>query len=117
MVLLFNSKNICMKKSLIYIIALAIAIILLNNRNKHNNAYDEHFIPYNIKSFDVWVYNDDTDKEYYAGNVKTDYYNAKNRLCDAQDLAYKFAKSHHLKNWNYLCCTVTKSSNCVTKVR
>ena len=110
MVLLFNSKSICMKKSLIYTIVLAIAIILLNNRNKHNNAYDEHFISYNIKSFDVWVYNDDTDKEYYAGNVKTDYYNA-------QNLAYKVAKLHRLKNWNYLCCTVTKSSNCITKVR
>jgi len=99
-----------MKKILLILIVLILVLY-------KDNACDKNFIPYGIRSFDVWVYNDDTDKEYYAGNVTTDYLNAQTKLNDAQLLAYDFAEAHHLKNWNYLCCTVTNSSNCVTKIR
>ena len=93
-----------------------ILIFILSGCNKPQ-AYDEYFIPYDIKAFDVWVYNNKADKEYYAGYVPTDYSSAQDRLSDAQLLAYDFAKSKKLKNWDYVCCTVTNQSSCVTKVR
>lgn len=81
------------------------------------NAYDEDFIPYNIIAFDVYVYNTKTDKEYYVGSIETNYFNAQEDLSDAQSMAYDFAESRHLKNWDYICYTVTDSSDCVTSVK
>jgi hypothetical protein len=85
--------------------------------DENYRACDKNYIPYDIEAFDVWVYNDKTDKEYYAGRITTNYNNAQQRLSDAQSLAYDFADSKNLKDWSYICCTVNSSSNCVTKVR
>ncbi len=93
------------------------SLILLSGCSFSGNSYDENFIPYGIKGFDVWVYNDNTDKEYYAGRVTTNYSQAQEKLSDAQRLAYDIAEAKYLKDWSYICCTVTNSSNCVTKVR
>jgi len=102
----------------IVLLIVAIAILPACNRYIHNeNAYDDDFIPYGIRSFEVYVYNENTDKEYYAGSIHTNYENAQKDLSDAQSLAYDFAESRHLKNWDYLCYTATKSSDCVTKVK
>ncbi|MDR3549928.1 MAG: hypothetical protein P4L31_00815 [Candidatus Babeliales bacterium] len=107
-----------MNKSLLCTIALIVAIALLSGSNKHiDNSYDENFIPYGIIAFDVCVYNTKTDKEYNVGSVATGYSNAQARLSDAQSMAYDFAESHNWKDWDYICYTVTNSSNCVTKVK
>jgi hypothetical protein len=108
-----------MKKMLLQTSLVIVTLSLVSYAyNKHyENTYDELYIPYGIKAFDVLVYNEDTDKEFYIGNIITDYSNAQARLSDAQTLAYDFAEMHHLENWSYICCTVTNSSNCVTKVR
>ena len=108
-------------KKILLIISIFIALIYVLPRcNQHNgNACDENFIPYGIRSFDVVVYIKNTNKEFYVGNVPTDYSNAQTRLGEARALAYNFAKAHDLnfKDWGYLCYTVTDTSNCVTKVR
>lgn len=63
------------------------------------------------------VYNTNTDKEYYVVRVPTDYESAQDGLSVAQELAYDFAESHRLKNWDYICYTVTSESDCVTSVK
>jgi hypothetical protein len=112
-----------MRKILLMLPLLAALFVLLPGCSQRDdnayddNAYDEHFIPYGIIDFDVYVYNTNTDKEYYVGRVATDYPNAQARLSDAQSLVYYFVESHHLKDWSYICCTVTKTSRCATKVK
>ncbi len=81
------------------------------------NSYDKDYIPYTLKGFDVWVYDNATDKEYYGGRVKANYFSKDSALSRCRDQAYTVAKQYKLTNWSYVCCTVTGSSDCVTKVR
>ena len=81
------------------------------------DRYDSNFIPYRIKGLDVWVYNDITDREYYGGRVKTNYSKRKSALAECGNRAYAIANQNHLQDWSYICCTVTSSSDCMTKVR
>lgn len=103
-------------RTILFTILVIVAITYLVPRYQEN-AYDENFIPYGIKAFDVFVYNNNTDTEYYAGRIATDYSNAQMRLSNAQLLAYDFAYDRNLKDWDYLCYTVTEKSNCVTSVK
>ena len=80
-------------------------------------GYDSDFIPYLMKGLDVWVYDDNTDREFYAGQVKANYWNRKEALSSCNTYAHSLAREKGLRNWSYVCCTVTSSSNCVTKVR
>ena len=77
---------------------------------------DEHF-PYRMKGLDVWVYDTATDKELYAGFTEASYSDRKRGLDSCAFLASAAASSWHLKDWSYVCCTVTSNSKCETKVR
>ena len=81
------------------------------------SSHDSDFIPYGIKALDVYVYDDETDKEFYAGRIKTNYFNAKNAMSEATALANSIARQNNLSDWSYVDCTVTGSSDCATKVR
>jgi len=81
------------------------------------NNYDSDYIPYRIKGLDVWVYDNAQDKNYYGGRVETNYFKSDSALSDCGSRAYATANYKHLKDWSYVCCTVTSSSDCVTKVR
>jgi len=81
------------------------------------DSYDSSYIPYGLKGMDAYVYNNDTDKELYAGRVEGSYFSKDETLSKCQSLAYSVARQHHLRNWGYICCTITSSSSCVTKVR
>jgi hypothetical protein len=70
-----------------------------------------------MKGLNVLVYNNKTDKEYFGGYVEANYLSKSEGLEKCQRAAYSTAKQHHLKDWSYVCCTVTSSSGCVTKVR
>lgn len=78
---------------------------------------DSDYYPYSMQGFNVYVYDKD-GKEYFAGFVDSGYserYEGKER-CRAD--ALNFANEQHLgDDFGYVCCTVTSSSNCVTKVR
>ncbi len=67
----------------------------------------------------AYVYDLERDEEYYAGSVQGDYSNRKRVLSDCQVLAYDFAeeKGFDKSEWSYICCTETKKSSCVTKIR
>ncbi len=83
----------------------------------NRNSYDNDFIPYGLKGLDVYVYDNRTDKEFYAGRVEGSYFSRNKTLSEAQSLASSFAQYNNLRDWSYICCTVTSSSDCVTKIR
>jgi hypothetical protein len=64
----------------------------------------------------VWVY-DETNKEYYGGHVNASYFSKDEAVNGCQVQARNFARQNHFKDWNYVCCTVTPSSDCATKVK
>lgn len=81
------------------------------------DSYDSNYMPYGLTGLDVWVYNDETDKEYYGGRVEASYFSKDKALSDCSHRAYSVAQQYHLDDWSYVCCTVTSSSSCVTKIR
>jgi len=81
------------------------------------DGYDSDYYPYTMKGLDVWVYNNNTDKEYYGGRVDASYFSKDEALSNCSSYAYSLASQNNFNNWSYVCCTVTSSSNCVTKVR
>ena len=99
---------------LIAVIILSTAMILIIPSCK---PYDDNFIPYGLKGLDVYVYDNRTDKEFYAGRVEGNYLSKNKTIGEAQSLAYSFAQNKNLRDWSYICCTVTSSSDCVTKIR
>jgi hypothetical protein len=70
-----------------------------------------------IKGFDIWVYDNTADKNYYGGRVKANYFSKDDALSECGSRAYAVAREYNLSDWSYVCCTVTSSSDCVTKVR
>lgn len=83
----------------------------------NRNPYDKNFIPYGLTGLNVYVYDNRTDKEFFAGEVKGRYFSRKKMLNEAQSMAYSLALDYNLQDWSYVCCTATSSSGCVTKVR
>lgn len=81
------------------------------------SSHDGDYIPYGLEGMDAYVYNNDTDKEFYAGRVEGSYLSKDETLSKCQSLAYSAARKNHLDNWSYVCCTVTSSSSCATKVK
>lgn len=80
-------------------------------------AQDSDYIPYALTGYDVWVYDDTSDREFYGGRIESSYLTRKAGLDQCGDAAEDLADTRHLKDWSYVCCTVTIQSECVTKVR
>jgi hypothetical protein len=80
-------------------------------------ATDSDYIPYAIKGLDVWVSTKEGNRSYYGGRVDTWYFSRESGLAECRHLAIEAARVNHLENWGYVCCTVTSSSDCETKVR
>jgi hypothetical protein len=80
-------------------------------------GHDSEYYPYQMTGLDVWVYDPSTGKNFFGGRVEANYFDreAGTRQCGAY--AYSTAEQNKLRNWSYVCCTVTSSSDCVTKVR
>lgn len=93
--------------------AATLVVLLLASCDSHDSDY----IPYGLKGMNVYVYNNDTDKEFYAGHVEGSYLSKDEALNNCQSLAYSVVRQNHLDNWSYICCTETSSSSCATKVR
>ena len=70
-----------------------------------------------IKGYDVWVYDNINEKEYYGGRIKANYFSSESALSQCQKAAYYTASQYNLEDWGYVCCTITSKSDCVTKVR
>ena len=81
------------------------------------SGYDSDYIPYFITALDAYVYNNATDEEFYAGRIETGYFSSDSAVDKYRPLARSFAKANRIRDWSYVCCTVTSSSYCVTKVK
>ena len=78
---------------------------------------DSDYFPYGMKGLNVWVYNNGTNEEYFGGFVEGSYFSRNEALSNCASRAGATAQQHYLRDWSYICCTVTSSSNCMTKVR
>ena len=81
------------------------------------NSYDSDYFPYSMKGLNVLVYDNKANKEYFGGFVEASYLSRKEALSSCAARAAATARQYHLQDWGYVCCTVTSSSSCVTKVR
>lgn len=78
---------------------------------------DDNFIPYELKGFNIYVYDNKNDKEFYEGQVESNYQSRISGLNSCQVRAKAAAEQKQLSNWSYICCTITSTSTCATKVR
>ena len=78
---------------------------------------DNAYFPYFMKGLDVWVYDNAHQKDFYGGRVEGTWFARKSVLADCGVMAERAARDNHLKDWSYVCCTVTSSTSCATKVR
>lgn len=81
------------------------------------SGQDDEFFPYRMKGLDVWVYDSAAEEDFYAGFVEATYSARRDGLSRCAALADQAARERHLKEWSHVCCTVTSSSQCETKVR
>jgi hypothetical protein len=80
-------------------------------------GHDSEYIPYNLKGFNVFVYDDERNIDYFAGYIGANYFNREDGLVHCQSIATDLANAKHLERWSYVCCTATSSTDCATKVR
>jgi hypothetical protein len=78
---------------------------------------DSDHMPYTMKGLNVHVFDRKTDKEYFGGFVEGNYVNRERAVSQCAVAAQATATQSHLVEWSYVCCTVTTSSSCETKVR
>ena len=81
------------------------------------SGQDSDYYPYAMKGLGVVMTDTDTGKDYYAGFVEGNYFHREEATASCGSMAYSFAQENHIQNFSYACCTVTKDSDCVTKVR
>ena len=98
-------------------IAINIAGILILLLFVACESYDSDYIPNDFRGMEVYVYNNNTKVEVHAGYVDGNYFSREKTLRKCQSFAHSFAGQNHLENWSYICCTVTSSSSCATKVK
>ena len=81
------------------------------------SPYDSDYVPYDMTGLTVWMSDGASDKTFLVGSVKAFYSERKEALEDCVSIAEDYALNHHIENWRYVCCTVTKKEPCMTKVR
>jgi len=81
------------------------------------SGHDNDYFPYQLKGFNSYVYDMDKNQEYSAGFVPATYSSRQDGLASCARLASSAAASWNIEKWSYVCCTVTKDSQCATKVR
>lgn len=78
---------------------------------------DSDYYPRAMKGLEVWVVDRPTDKQFFGGYIEANYFSREDAAASCAQAAYLVAETNHLKDWGYVCCTVTSSSRCETKVR
>lgn len=81
------------------------------------SGQDSDYFPYLMTGLDVWVYDNRTSKSLFGGRIEASYFSREKALSECGVRASSVARATQLQNWRYVCCTVTSSSDCVTKVR
>lgn len=78
---------------------------------------DSDYVPYALSGLDVWVAERGSNRSYYGGRVSANYFSRERAIAECARLALATAKQNRLDSWGYVCCTVTYSSDCETKIR
>lgn len=78
---------------------------------------DSNYVPYFMKGLDVWVYDHVSQNNLYGGRIEATWFSSKRALADCNIMAERTAAYNHLKDWSYVCCTVTAANSCSTKIR
>ncbi len=94
----------------------AVLLVLAVGWYVYSGEDSEHF-PYSLSALDSWVYDQDSKRDVLAGRVPTSYLARADGLASCRDLAINAAREHNFRRWGYVCCTVTSSTDCATKVR
>ena len=100
------------------IIATIGLVILFSGCSKE----DENFIPYSLKGFRIYLYDSvkAPDADHFAGYIPCSYSDRELGLSKARNLARSKAEQLGFDTSTdryYIFCTVTKDSECATKVR
>ena len=78
---------------------------------------DKDNFPYEMTGLSSWLYDSTTEQEYLAGFTPASYKNRQSALQSCAAKASIAAAARNLKEWSYVCCTVTEQTQCATKVR
>lgn len=81
------------------------------------DGHDSEYFPYTMKGLNVYVFDNNGRKEYFGGFVEGNYLSRQKSLSECAARASSTASVNKLRDWSYVCCTVTSSSSCATKVR
>jgi len=81
------------------------------------SGLDSDYIPYRLSGLDAWLWDSDRGRSIYAGRVETNYFKREKALVECRDKAVIMARHLRLERWGYVCCTITSSTDCETKVR
>lgn len=81
------------------------------------SGVDGDYIPYRLTGLGVWLWDSERDRSIYAGRVETNYFDRAKALVECRDKAVVMARQLRLDQWSYVCCTITPSTDCETKVR
>lgn len=75
------------------------------------------FFRYKMLGLRSLVSNEDTGQQFEAGFTAASYKAREAGLSGCAAQAATAAAARRLKNWSYICCTVTEKSQCATTVR
>ena len=81
------------------------------------SGHDDQYYPYTMTGLRAFVYDNRTGKEYFAGEIGGNYLQREKTAAQCGYAASSTANFNNLRDWSYVCCTVTPSSSCMTKVR
>lgn len=82
-----------------------------------SSQVDSDFFPYKMLGLRSLVSNEDTGQQFEAGFTAASYKAREAGLSGCAAQAATAAAARRLKNWSYICCTVTEKSQCATTVR
>lgn len=80
-------------------------------------ATDSEHVPFALSGLGVWVFERSTKASHFAGQIEASYLGRREALSRCASQASAFASSRQMRDWDYVCCTATSTSDCVTKVR
>jgi hypothetical protein len=82
-------------------------------------GYDSDFVPYGLTGLDVYVYHQPSGREHFVRRVDATYWTRARGLTECNSVAVAEANQREWLpgDWSYVCCTVTSSHSCMTKVR
>lgn len=81
------------------------------------DTHDDDFFPYALTGLDAWIFDDASGREVFGGRIDGNYLKRDSMVSKCQSISSSTARAEKLRSWSYICCTVTPTSDCATKVK